>query len=548
VNVPLSYQAIRLCILPLLLFIAEGVFAASVDGVRVWRAPDHTRVVLDLSAEVKYSLFSLANPDRLVVDIDGSNTQKKFSSLNIKDTPIRRVRTAMRNNKDLRLVFDLHSAVKPRSFLLKPNKDKPHRLVLDLYDAKTTTNKTVSNIADKKITSEKKSTTKNPVKTSAYTGRRDIIIVVDAGHGGEDPGAIGPKRLQEKVVVLDIAKRLAKLVNNQSGYKAVLTRTGDYFIPLRKRRDAARKLRADLFISVHADAFNIPQANGASVYALSRRGATSETARFLAKQENEADLIGGVGDVSLEDKDEVLRGVLVDLSMTATVGASLDVGKSVLTDMSGIARLHKKHVEQAGFLVLKSPDVPSILVETGFISNPKEAGLLATANYRQKMANVIFKGVNKYFQRNPPAGSYVEWKKNGSKPSEIVRRQPVLKSPAEPVKTPVVQTVSDPVSSINYKVRNGDSLSMIAQRHRVSVAKIKKLNKLKNNEIRIGQVLLIAEKRVAPVRKVITHKVRSGETLSEIAQRYKTSSAAIRKRNKMSSSVIKVGQVLTISR
>lgn len=524
------------------------VIAASLDGMRIWRAPDHTRVVLDLSGEVTYSLFSLEGPDRLVVDIKNTHTQKNFTDLDIKDTPVQRIRKATRHQKDLRLVFDLSSAIKPRSFLLKPNKDKPHRLVLDLYNKASNTNKTVSSVAHPPAV-------KNTA-TKIKRELRDILVVVDAGHGGEDPGAIGPKKIKEKVVVLDIAKKLAALINQKKGYKAILTRTGDYFIPLRKRRDKARKLRADLFVSVHADAFNKPQANGASVYALSQRGATSEAARFLAKQENEADLIGGVGDVSLEDKDEVLRGVLVDLSMTATVGDSLEVGKSVLKGMGGVARLHKKQVEQAGFLVLKSPDVPSILIETGFISNPKEAKLLATSSYRKKMATVIFNGVTQYFSAKPPAGSYVAWKKNGSKESELyVESRPEAKnntvaSPTQRVASHTAALSSDRVSGsqITHKVTNGESLSTIGEKYRVSVRKIKKLNGLKNNTIRVGQVLFITAKVSAPaIKKSVTHKVKSGETLSEIAVRYKTSSAVIRKRNQLSSSTIRVGQVLTIS-
>ena len=537
-----------------LVLVTQQAMSASLDGVRVWRAPDHTRVVLDLSSEVTYSLFALENPDRLVVDIKGTHTQKNFSDLDVKGTPVQRVRKAVRQQKDLRLVFDLTTAVKPRSFLLKPNKDKPHRLVLDLYNKTSNTSKTVKSITGKPKGSDNATKVKRKL--------RDILVVVDAGHGGEDPGAIGPKKIKEKVVVLDIAKKLAALINQKKGYKAILTRNGDYFIPLRKRRDKARKLRADLFVSVHADAFNKPQANGASVYALSQRGATSEAARFLAKQENEADLIGGVGDVSLDDKDKVLRGVLVDLSMTATVGDSLEVGKSVLNGMGGVARLHKKHVEQAGFLVLKSPDVPSILIETGFISNPKEAKLLATSSYRKKMATVIFNGITKYFSAKPPTGSYVAWKKNGSKASDLyVEAQPTAiassivtdeKSNPQSVKkiSGLAATSSStpvPSSRLTHKVTNGESLSTIGEKYRVSVRKIKKLNSLKSNSIRIGQVLVIAIKPSVPVKKIVTHKVANGETLSEIAVRYKTSSAVIRKRNQLSSSKIRVGQVLTIS-
>jgi len=305
------------------------------------------------------------------------------------------------------------------------------------------------------------------------------------------------------------------------------------------------------------------------VYALSQRGATSETARFLAKQENEADLIGGVGDVSLDDKDEVLRGVLVDLSMTATVGASLDVGKKVLGRMAGVApRLHKKHVEQAGFLVLKSPDVPSILIETGFISNPKEAKLLATASYRQKMANSIFTGIYRYFERSPPAGSYVAWRKNGGKESDLnvvqstrtVTTTNTLSAPQAPVKTNKSVTNNIPTKSIAkdkvaadtsrqiiHTVKSGESLSVIGQRYRVSVAKLKKLNKLQKTTVRIGQQLIITDKKIEPVATKVTHKVKNGETLSEIAEKYKIPTSVLKRRNQLSSSNIRVGQMLVIA-
>lgn len=536
--------------------------ATTVDSLRVWRAPDHTRVVFDMSDTVSYQLFSLDNPQRLVVDVTDAKNQASLKKPFFADkkSPIKGIRAAARNGGDLRLVFDLTTKVKPRSFLLAPNKGKPHRLVIDLYDKDASTKKTVAAVADSTPASTDSQAATNVKKRDKKRDKkrkpRDILIVVDAGHGGEDPGAIGPKNLYEKVVVLDITKRLAKLLEKEKGFSVRLTRTGDYFIPLRKRRDKARKWRADLFVSIHADAFKNPQANGASVYALSRRGATSEAARFLAQQENEADLIGGVGDVSLEDKDEVLRGVLVDLSMTATVGSSLEVGSEVLKGMGGIARLHKKQVEQAGFLVLKSPDVPSILVETGFISNPKEAKLLATSRYRQKMANTIFKGIKNYFYSKPPASSYIAWKKNGSKESDLII--PVENTVVQTVssETPSVQSSSQssaaaaPSVSVNriiHTVKSGDSLSTIGEKYRVSVTKIKRLNKLKNNNIRIGQKLLISEKRVALATKKITHTVKSGETLSEIAQQYKVSYTTLKSRNKLKNSTIRIGQVLTIS-
>ena len=259
--------------------------------------------------------------------------------------------------------------------------------------------------------------------------------------------------------MLAISKQLAALVNAEPGFKAALIRSGDYYVPLRKRRDLARRKRADVLVSVHADAFTVPTAKGASVFALSRRGASSEMARFLAARENKADLIGGVGNVSLDDKDELLAEVLVDLSMTASLNASLDIGSHVLKEMQRVAALHKHHVEQAGFAVLKSPDVPSILVETGFISNPGEAEKLSTTSYRKKMAHSIFKGLKNHFYKNPPADSYIAWQQRGK--------------------------------SIRYLVTRGDTLSQIAAQYGVTVADIRKLNNLADSAIRIGQMLKI---------------------------------------------------------
>lgn len=416
-------------------------WAASVESLRLWRAPDHTRLVLDLSGPVDHKLFSLEKPNRIVIDIQNAKLASTLDELQLDNTPISSIRHGQRNKTDLRVVLDLQQNVKPRSFALAAHAGKPHRLVVDLYDAQTETVKTVKNITEQ-------------------AEHRDIIIAIDAGHGGEDPGAIGPGRLYEKDVVLAISKELATLINQEPGYKAQLVRTGDYYIALRDRRDKARQIRADLFISVHADAFKDARARGASVFALSHRGATSETARFLASKENDADLIGGVGGVSLSDKDDLLAGVLVDLSMTANLTSSLHVGGRVLKEMGGITTLHKHQVEQAGFAVLKSPDVPSILVETGFISNPEEARKLSTASHRSRLAKSIFNGIKSYFYDTPPAGSYVAWKKQGGAERE-------------------------------YVIASGDTLSAIAERYNVTVNQLIQKNGLQSSTIRVGQRLII---------------------------------------------------------
>jgi len=435
----------RLLCFNLVVFFSSMSFAsASVEGLRVWRAPDHTRLVFDLSGPVTHKIFPLANPNRLVIDIGDSQLNASLAALSLKGTPIQTVRSAQRNKNDLRVVLDLSTAVKPRSFILKKHGGKNDRLVIDLFDLGVVS-------------------TKKKVVVKPKGKQRDIIIAIDAGHGGEDPGASGPRRLREKNVVLAISKELATLINKEKGFRAELVRTGDYYIPHKRRRDIARDKRADLFISIHADAFKSPKPYGASVFALSRRGASSETARFLAKRENESDLIGGYGSVSLDDKDKVLAGVLVDLSMTATLGSSLDVGGDVLSALGRVAPLHKKQVEQAAFAVLKSPDVPSILVETGFISNPSEAKKLSTASYRRKLAKAVFKGVKGYFGKNPPADSYLASRKG------------------------TVQSTA----AKDYVIARGDTLSTVARRFNSSVSEIRQLNRLPNTLVKVGQRIKI---------------------------------------------------------
>lgn len=425
----------------MLLFITADCLARTVQGVRLWRAPDHTRLVFDLSAGTEHSLFTLDNPHRLVVDISNITLAADLDSLELKNTPIQGIRSAPRDGKHLRIVLDLKQAVRPRSFPLQANEQYGDRLVVDLYDIEKESEKTVADVV--------------PLQEE-----RDILIAIDAGHGGEDPGAIGPNGVHEKQVVMAISRELKRIADKEPGFRGVLVRTGDYYIPLRKRTDIAREHRADLFVSIHADAFKNPSARGASVFTLSPGGATSETARYLAERENSADLVGGVGSVRLSDKDKVLAGVLLDLSMTATLNSSLDVGKEVLNEMGGMARLHKRHVEQAGFLVLKSPDIPSILVETGFISNPTEARQLADSSYQRQLAEAIFTGIKRYFYSRPPLGTWVAANAAGG---------------AEQV----------------YVISRGDTLSGIAARHNVTVEALLRHNSLSSTNIRVGQRIRI---------------------------------------------------------
>ena len=430
--------------LGLLFFISGGqwvpsVVAAEINSVRVWRAPDNTRLVFDVSGAIEYKVFSLDNPHRLVIDIANITNQPSVANLDFKNSPITKIRTAQRSAKELRIVLDLKSAVTPKHFTLKANEQYSNRLVIDLYDKKRNVSRTVDEL----------------VKQSD----RKIVIAIDAGHGGEDPGALGPQRMREKNVVLQISKRLEKLFDNDPNYKGILVRKGDYYLAHRKRTQIARDNKADFFVSIHADAFTDPRANGASVYALSNQGATSEAARFLAKKQNNADLIGGATALNLGSKDQMLAGVLLDLSMTATMSTSLEAGKHVLRQMGSVARLHKKKVEQAGFLVLKSPDIPSLLIETGFISNPKEARQLRTADYQQRMAKAIFSGIDQYYSEHPPEGTLL---------AKVMKGKP-----------------------LKYIVARGDTLSEIASQYRISMAKIMRYNKMSSSTIRVGQEINI---------------------------------------------------------
>ncbi len=429
----------------LLMLWSLSLSAADVGNVRVWLAPDNTRLVLDLSGPVEHALFPLDNPPRIVIDVPDSRMKADLSQLKLEGSPLRRVRSGVRNGDDLRIVLELNRKVQPRSFALKPNDQYGHRLVVDL--------------AETALKASKKTAR---AKSPPAGGMRDVVIAIDAGHGGEDPGALGPGGVREKDVVMAIAHELHTLLEKEKGFKPVLVRNGDYYVELRKRTRLARRHSADLFVSIHADAFRDKRAHGASVWALSERGASSEMGRWLADTENNTDLIGGVGTLKLEDKDDLLAEVLLDMSMTASLSDSLVIADHVLTNMGRFARLHKNRVEQAGFVVLKSPDIPSILVETGFISNPREAQLLRSRKYQKKLARAMFDGIKLHFTRKPPAMTYLAWKKNGGK-AAISR----------------------------YKVSRGDSLSVIAQRNGISLQQLREMNRLTSDKIRIGQVLEI---------------------------------------------------------
>ncbi|KAA0950588.1 AMIN domain-containing protein [Pseudomonas sp. ANT_H14] len=373
------------------------VSATQIRNARLWRSDDKLRVVFDLSGPVQYKTFSLTAPERLIIDLSGAGLSGDFSQLALTNSGITSIRSGHFGKGDTRIVLDLAAPMQLNSFLLAPQDGQSHRLVLDLTNA-----------------------TKAPLHIAAATApliasvgkahlKRDIIVVVDPGHGGKDPGAIGSKGEREKDVVLSIAQLLAKRLKREKGFDVKLVRNDDFFVPLRKRVEIARKHNADMFISVHADAAPRLSASGASVYALSEGGATSATARFLAQRENGVDLLGATSLLSLKDKDPMLAGVILDMSMNATIAASLQLGSTVLCSLAGITTLHKKRVEQAGFAVLKSPDVPSILAETGFISNPRDSQRLVTPRHQQAVADGLFEGLQRYFQKNPPVNSYMAW-------------------------------------------------------------------------------------------------------------------------------------------
>ncbi|MBM5570915.1 MULTISPECIES: N-acetylmuramoyl-L-alanine amidase [Deefgea] len=401
--------------------------AASIVAVRVWPAEAYTRVTIESSEPLTFNQFLIKDPERLVVDLNGIDLNNELQSLASKvgsDDPYIKLLRAGRNKPGtVRLVLDLKTQVSPQVFTLEPFGEYKHRLVIDLYPTvqndpllallNETAKPSVSNQVANKPTESKASESKidqakpiepKPAETASVDRSklkvdRLITVVLDPGHGGEDPGAVGPSGTHEKTVVLQIAKRLKDLLSDDPNVRVVLTRDGDYFVPLGVRVKKARAVNADLFVSIHADAFVRADANGSSVFALSEGGATSAHARWLAQTQNNADLIGGI---KLKSSDPYLAKTLMDLTTTATINDSLKLGKAMLGEISGINRLHKPNVEQASFAVLKAPDIPSILVETAFISNPAEEQKLISEDYQQKMALALHKGIKRYFAKNPP--------------------------------------------------------------------------------------------------------------------------------------------------
>ncbi|APC16802.1 N-acetylmuramoyl-L-alanine amidase [Pseudomonas frederiksbergensis] len=396
-------QLLKLLLASAALVLPFGASATQIRNARLWRSDDKLRLVLDLSGPVQYKTFSLSAPERLIIDLSGAQLSGDFSQLALTNTVIRSIRSGHFGQGITRIVLDLTGPVRLNSFQLPPQDGQGHRLVLDLLSA-----------APAQIAAAAPFVQRETPLGKAHP-KRDIIVVVDPGHGGKDPGAIGAKGEREKDVVLSIAQLLAKRLKREKGFDVKLVRNDDFFVPLRKRVEIARTHKADMFISVHADAAPRLTASGASVYALSEGGATSATARFMAQRENGADLLGATSLLNLKDKDPMLAGVILDMSMSATIAASLQLGNSVLGSLAGITTLHQKRVEQAGFAVLKSPDVPSILVETGFMSNARDSRRLVTARHQKAVADGLFEGLQRYFQKNPPVNSYMAWQQSQQK-------------------------------------------------------------------------------------------------------------------------------------
>lgn len=429
-------MALRLAITVLLLMSSLSAVAAEVTGLRVWADPDKTRAVLDLDRKADYSLFTLADPDRVVIDLKDARFRTGTDLNAAHAGVISAVRFGQPRSDTLRVVLDLSAGVSAKSFLLNPTAQYGHRLVVDMYPAKPT------------------AAAQPKPAVSLQDQAREVVVAIDAGHGGEDPGAIGMHRTREKDVVLQISRRLKQAIDAEPGMRAVLVRDGDYYIPLRNRYEKARAQRADLFLSIHADAFRNREVRGSSVFVLSQRGASSEFARLVADAENASDLVGGV---SLNDKDDLLASVLLDLSQSATIQASDKVAGDILASLNGSVKVHKPVVGRANFMVLKSPDVPSVLIETAFISNPAEEKRLSERQFQEDMVQAITRGVRNYFFSSPPPGTWIASNRGATR----------------------------------HVVSRGETLGGIATRYRVSLSSLRQMNNINGDLLHVGKELVI---------------------------------------------------------
>jgi N-acetylmuramoyl-L-alanine amidase len=413
---------------------ANASAGAQIEDIRLANNNGYVRLVFDLDGIAEHSIFALHSPERVVLDLKNSTMPHGMVDRIQANSLIRSIRSGVRNGDDLRVVFDLSEEVTPRSFMLSPSGKSGHRLVLDLHD-------------------KNKSSTVKQKEAVKETGKRDVIIAIDAGHGGKDPGATGRAGTHEKDITLQIARHLEKYINQQRGMQAVLVRKTDRYLRLRDRIEKARDCHADMMISLHADSFPDPRARGSSIYALSVDGATSETARMLADKENASDIL--FGDVNVAVEDQMVKEVLFDLSLTGTIESSLDMGSEILDQIKSVNQVHKKQVQQAGFAVLKAPNIPSVLLETAFLSNPREEKNLRTTAHQQKVAKAITRGVNKYFARKAPPGTWLA------------------------------------ASEAEYSVNHGDNVSTIAKRHNVKEKDLRARNALYADSLKAGQVIKI---------------------------------------------------------
>jgi len=510
---------VRLILVIALSLMALPSWANQLKSVRVWPSPDNTRVVLDMSSAPNFNYFTLSGPSRLVIDLKGASNAANLARIENKSELVRKIRESTPLEKgSMRLVLDLSSSIKPVVFPLAPAGPYGHRLVIDLpYE-------------------EKGGATAQPAPVGGQG--KAIVIAIDPGHGGEDPGSIGPRRTYEKRVTLAVSQKLAALIDREPGMRAVMTRRGDYFVDLNKRSEIARKAKADLLVSVHADSFHNSTPRGASVWVLSTNRANREMGSWLEKQEKQGELLGGVGKVLAEsDPNPYLAQTFLDLSMDKSRAEGYDVSRQILRSMGRVARLHKKAPEHASLAVLKAPDIPSVLVETGFISNHAEEKLLATASYQDQLARAIFEGIRNYYRSHPTKGPMMTGKGQqlASVSQPAAKKAAVAPAPRQQVANRMPATVpsrsSDggaPVSSVGsasgagvikpYKVAakepsmpvassqrddksqmirhvvtRGQSLSRLAEKHGVSQARLVEINKLKSRDIQIGQVLYIPQ-------------------------------------------------------
>ncbi|MEZ8503887.1 N-acetylmuramoyl-L-alanine amidase [Vibrio splendidus] len=493
------------------------VSANSLKSLRVWPSPEETRVVIDLKSEADFSYFTLSSPSRLVVDLKHTNLATKLPVV-VKDSPVlSKIRKSSPPDKNTyRLVFELKKSSTAELFKLSPTPGGQygHRLVIDLphgaVSKGTTTSKPSKPTVSKNI---------NQVKR-----QKDILIVIDPGHGGEDPGSIGPSRKYEKNATLSISRKLAAQLNAVPGIKTRMTRNADYFVNLNRRVAIARENEAHLFISIHADAFTTPQPRGGSVFVLNTRRANTEISRWIENKEKQSELLGGSGAAftgNIDDKN--VNQTLLDLQFSHSQKEGYKLATTILSEMGKVAKLHNSKPINTSLAVLRSPQIPSVLVETGFISNPTEEKLLFQRSHQDKLARAVTKAVVKYLKANPPEGIILS------------------------------NATSSTGSVSQHKVSRGESLSVIASKYGTSTQTLMKFNNLKSSSLAIGQVLKIpssasgSSSSSAVKTKTITHTVKSGEYLGKIASRYKVRVADIKRENRLKSETLRVGQKLRIT-